>query len=89
MNIGITLKAFKKFERRCFDGSYRSRRKKMMSFIEWMSSKELFKKKKKGKNNEQPYSQGSTEVRDFNQQGQANRGNKEVYSTDIHYFPEP
>jgi len=61
----------------------------MLSFIEWLNSNETLKKNRKGKKNEQQASQGSTEVRDINQQRQTNRGNKEVYSTDIHYFPEP
>jgi hypothetical protein len=61
----------------------------MLSFREWSNGKSSPKYKKKGKKNEQPANQGSTEVRNVNQQGKADRGNQEIVANDFHYLPEP
>lgn len=59
----------------------------MLSFIEWLQSEEIQKKRKK--NGEQHNTQGSGEVGNVNHKGQADRSNQEIQSADVHYFPEP
>lgn len=59
----------------------------MLSFIEWLQSEEIQKKRKK--NGEQYSNQGSGTIRNVSYQGQTDRVNQEVQSADIHYFPEP
>jgi hypothetical protein len=59
----------------------------MLSFIEWLQSEEIQKKRKK--NGEQHSNQGSGTIRNVSDQGQTDRVNQEVQSADIHYFPEP
>ncbi len=70
-------------------GSDRTRQKPMLGFREWTSNKTSIKKNKKDKKNEQSASQGSAEVRNVHQQGQADGSNQKIISNDVHYFSEP
>jgi len=47
------------------------------------------KKNNKDKKNEQSASQGSAEVGNVDQQGQADGSNQKIISNDVHYFTEP
>lgn len=58
----------------------------MMSFIEWCSSNDLLKSFKKGKKNGQSSGQGSTEIRNYDYEGQVNRNDSKIYTTIIHDF---
>jgi hypothetical protein len=59
----------------------------MLSFIEWLQSEEIQKKRKK--NVEQHSNQGSAEIRNDDQQGEINRNDKKIISNDVLYIAEP
>jgi len=70
-------------------GSVRTRQKTILGFREWANGKTFTKKNKKDKKDEQSASQGSAEVGNVHQQGQANGSNQKIISNDVHYFTEP
>ena len=70
-------------------GSDRIRQKPILGFREWANDKTFTKKNKKDKKNEQSDSQGSAEVGNVHQQGQADGGNQKIISNDVCYFTEP
>jgi hypothetical protein len=59
----------------------------MLSFIEWLQSEEIQKKRKK--NGEQYSNQGSGKSGNVDHQGEINGSNQEIQSADVHYIPEP
>lgn len=69
-------------------GSDRTGQKPILGFREWTNNKTSIKKNKKDKKNEQSASQGSAEVGNVHQQGQANGSNQKIISNDVHYFSE-
>lgn len=87
MNTGIAPKTFKKFERRCSDGSDRTRGNSLISFKEWLAKPIKLKRRRKDVN--RINHEGNCQVRDDDQQGEAHRNDQEVQSTVVHYFPEP
>jgi hypothetical protein len=70
-------------------GSDRIRQKPILGFREWANGKTFTKKNKKDKKNEQSASQGSAEVGNVHQQGQADGSNQKIISSDVYYFTEP
>ena len=89
MRTLIIQKTSKKSVRKCFEDGERTRRKTMISFREWSTGKTFPKKKKKGEKSVPTSNQGSSEVRNVNQQGEIARDYSQIVSNDVHYFPEP